>query len=123
MLLGLDGISKFLALLYIPPMRSLSSGYPFGGIGVFSDFFGISFSLNYVTNTGAAYGLFAGHSTLLFAIRTAIILGLIAYLFFSKQDTASKSFLWLVATGAVGNAIDYCLYGHVIDFFHFTFWG
>ena len=31
--------------------------------------------------------------------------------------------LWLIAVGAIGNALDYCLYGHVIDFIHFTFWG
>jgi signal peptidase II len=31
--------------------------------------------------------------------------------------------IWLVLTGALGNALDYCLYGHVIDFLHFTFWG
>jgi signal peptidase II len=26
-------------------------------------------------------------------------------------------------TGAIGNGIDYLAYGHVIDFFHFCFWG
>ncbi|MBU6446833.1 MAG: signal peptidase II, partial [Verrucomicrobia bacterium] len=31
--------------------------------------------------------------------------------------------IWLVVTGAIGNVLDYCLYGHVIDFIHFTFWG
>ena len=31
--------------------------------------------------------------------------------------------LGLIAVGALGNIVDYSLYGHVIDFFHFTFWG
>jgi len=112
-LLGLDVITKILAIHWIPP---LSFGwYPFGGIGLFSAA-GITFSLNYVTNTGAAWGFFIGHSGLLFGLRTAIILALV--LFVPKRFP-----IWLVVTGAVGNAIDYCLYGHVVDFLHFTFWG
>lgn len=112
-LLGLDIVTKLLALYYLP---HLSYGpYPFGGIGIFS-LGGITCSLNYVVNTGAAWGVFAGHSGLLFAIRTVIILVL---LFFVPKRIP----IWLVVTGAIGNAIDYCLYGHVIDFLHFTFWG
>jgi signal peptidase II len=113
LLLGLDIVTKVLAMHWIP---HLSYGpYPFGGIEVFS-LGGITFSLNYVVNTGAAWGLFAGYSGLLFGLRTAIIFALI---FFVPKRLP----IWLVVTGAVGNAIDYCLYGHVIDFFHFTFWG
>lgn len=113
LLLGLDIATKVLAMYWIP---HLSYGpYPFGGIAIFS-LGGITFSLNYVVNTGAAWGLFAGHSGLLFALRTAIILAL---LFFVPKRIP----IWLVVTGAIGNAIDYCLYGHVIDFLHFTFWG
>lgn len=112
-LLGLDIVTKVLAIYFIPSMEM--SGYPFGGIGLFS-IGGITFSLNYVVNTGAAWGMFAGHSGLLFALRSAIILGL---LFFVPKRFP----VWLILTGAIGNAIDYCLYGYVIDFFHFTFWG
>lgn len=112
-LLCLDICSKVLAIQYIPHLSG--GGYPFGGFGIFS-LGGITFSLNYIVNTGAAWGMFAGYSGLLFALRTVIILGL---LFFVKK----KMPVWLVLTGAIGNAIDYCLYGHVIDFFHFTFWG
>jgi signal peptidase II len=113
LLLGLDIVTKVLAMHWVPYLSYGS--YPFGGIGIFS-FGGITFSLNYVVNTGAAWGMFAGHSGLLFALRTAIILAL---LFFVPKRIP----IWLVVTGAVGNAIDYCLYGHVIDFLHFTFWG
>ncbi len=123
LLLGLDFSSKWLAISFIPPMRAFYLDYPFGGIPIFSHFFGITFSLNYVTNTGAAYGLFAAYPTWLFGIRIAIIAGLLAYLFFAKQGSVSRGFLSLVVTGAIGNAIDYCLYGHVVDFLHFTFWG
>lgn len=123
-LLGADITSKMIAIDWVPSMTPFDRSYPFGGIPIFANFFGISFSLNYVINTGAAWGLFAGHPGLLFALRTLIILGLASYLlFFQKGDGLPKFPTWLIVTGAVGNVIDYILYGHVIDFFHFTFWG
>ena len=123
-LLGLDIASKMAAIAFIPSMGPGNYAYPYGGIGLIPDFFGVTFSLNYIVNTGAAWGMFPGHSGLLFGLRTAIILGLVSYLlFFHKGSAAPKFPLWLIVTGAVGNAIDYALYGHVIDFFHFVFWG
>jgi len=120
-LLALDTLSKIGALAWIPPMGR--GGYPFGGIGIFSDFLGISFSLNFVVNTGAACGIFPGYPALLFWLRVAIIAALLAYLLFYARKTKGTFPLWLVVTGAIGNAIDYALYGHVIDFLHFNFWG
>jgi signal peptidase II len=91
--------------------------YPYGGIPLFD--WGVSCSLNREFNTGAAWGLFPGHPGLLFAVRFLIILFLVGYLVLRKE----KSFFpWLIIVGAVGNAIDYCVYGHVIDFIHVTFW-
>jgi signal peptidase II len=104
-------------------MDTSSRLYPFGGIPIFH-LFGISFSLNYIVNTGAAWGFFSGHPSILFAIRIAIISGFASYLlFFQKGEGLPKFPVWLILTGAIGNAIDYVLYGYVIDFFHFTFWG
>jgi signal peptidase II len=111
--LCLDFVSKIVAMYFIPPLGG--GAYPFGGIPVFA-FGGITCSLNYVVNTGAAWGLFTGHPGLLFLLRAGIIFGL---LFFVPKRIP----VWLVMVGAVGNVIDYCLYGHVIDFIHFTFWG
>jgi signal peptidase II len=121
-LLGLDLLAKWAAIEWIPPIRSSDRLFPFGGIGIF-DWLGVSFSLNYTTNTGAAWGLFPNYPGLLFSLRAAVIVGLVAYLLVSKGSKASKFPLWLVVTGAIGNVIDFCLYGHVIDFFHFVFWG
>src|SRR5438105_169646 len=107
----LDALSKTVALHAIPPI--LSNVYPFGGIPIFS-FSGITFSLNYVTNTGAAFGTLTNLAGLLFILRLAIIVWLFCFV--------KKTFpIWLIITGALGNMIDYCLYGHVIDFLHFTF--
>lgn len=112
-LLFLDVLTKILALEMIPSLKA--GPYPFGGFGIFS-IGKVSCSLNYVVNSGAAWGIFAGHAGLLFILRTLIILALV---FFVPKRLS----IWLVVTGAIGNVIDYCLYGHVIDFIHFNFWG
>lgn len=117
----LDVISKMAAIRWIEPLHWGS--FPFGGIPIFSDFFGISFSLNLIVNTGAAWGLFAGNPGLLFMIRVAIISGLGLYLYSTQKHLIKSASVWLIATGAIGNAIDYLVYGHVIDFFHFVLWG
>jgi signal peptidase II len=95
-------------------------GYPYGGIGIFSNFLGISFSLNYTINTGAAWGILAGYSDLLFLFRVAVIATLLIILW---RRPGIASALWLVVAGALGNALDFLLYGHVVDFLHFVFWG
>ncbi len=119
-LLVFDIFSKVAALHFIPP---LSWGeYPFGGIPIFH-FFGISFSLNLIFNTGAAWGLFSGNPGLLFAFRLVILSILGIYLYFYQRPFLKNGAIWLVATGALGNALDYLLYGRVVDFLHFTFWG
>ena len=115
-LLLLDIATKILAIRFIPAIEK--GGFPFGGIPIFSG--DITFSLNYIVNTGAAWGSFSGYPGVLFFLRLCIIAGLLVHLFRSEKPSFSLS---LIVTGAVGNAIDYYLYGHVIDFFHFTFWG
>lgn len=129
LLLGLDILSKLLAVKKIPLMIPRLFGYPYGGIGVFEGS-EITFSLNTVYNTGAAWGIFQGYSGLLFILRACIIVGLIGYLLSLHRGEPNKIRfslntipLWLVAIGAVGNSLDYIVYGHVVDFFHFCFWG
>lgn len=121
LLLALDILSKVAALRFIPHLQWGS--YPFGGIPIFSDFFGISFSLNTIFNTGAAWGVFNGYPGLLFFLRVAIIAGFGVYLYLYQRPSTKKISLWLIGAGAVGNAVDYLLYGHVVDFLHFVFWG
>ena len=117
-LFALDVVSKIVALEWIPKMQ-WGALYPFGGVPLFS-WGQITFSLNTAFNTGAAWGIFPGHSGFLFAVRVLVIIALIWYLFRKKERTLSY---WMIVVGAVGNAVDYCLYGGVIDFLHFTFWG
>jgi signal peptidase II len=112
-LLALDIVSKIVAIKYVPAITSAQ--YPFGGLPIFS-LAGVTFSLNYTVNTGAAWGLFSGYPGILFVFRTLIIASLA---FFAAKGRS----MWLIITGAIGNVVDYCCYGHVVDFFHFTFWG
>jgi signal peptidase II len=110
-----------LALHLIPPLYW--TGFPFGGIPIFENVFGISFSLNLVFNTGAAWGLFQGHPGLLFLLRLFIIGGFGTYFYLRQKIVFQTIAFGLIAVGAIGNSVDYLLHGCVVDFFHFVFWG
>lgn len=80
-------------------------------------------SLTYVTNTGAAFGLFPDHGTILMVIAVIVIFIIVVYYRRLPGDR------WLVQTslglqlgGAVGNLLDRLRYGHVIDFIDFKVW-
>lgn len=79
---------------------------------------GIDFFIQYVTNRGGAWGMLASWHTPLLIFRIVVILGLIGYLIYKRNV-----FIVLILAGAIGNVIDSFLYGHVIDMFHFVFWG
>jgi signal peptidase II len=116
-----DFLSKRWALEHVPPLSW--GGYPFGGIPIFSDLFGISFSLNTVVNTGAAWGLLEGYPGFLFLFRVSIVVGLALYFYFFRKPLLKLTSLWLIGVGALSNALDYLLYGHVIDFLHVVLFG
>jgi signal peptidase II len=80
---------------------------------------GVTLSFDRVVNTGIAWGFMSGHPGLLFILRGLIIVGLVGYILRKRSSWP----LYLILAGAIGNVIDYCLYGHVIDFIHFNFWG
>ncbi len=121
-LLLIDFASKYWTIQNIPTMSWLHPYFPYGGIGIFR-FGGIDFSLNYIQNTGAAWGLFSRYPQLLVAARVIIVAALFVYLLFYNHDKKKILPLFLIITGAVGNIISYLLYGFVIDMFHFNFWG
>jgi len=106
----------------VQKMSWLHPFYPYGGIGVFKDFLGISFSINLVENTGAAWGLFSKYPHVLFFIRVFIVIGLVVYLAIFNKDKRKDIPLILIITGAIGNILDIIFYKKVIDMFHFRFW-
>ncbi len=94
----------------------------FESINVWENFLGIEFNIQYVTNRGAAWGMFASFFKPLLIIRIFVILGLIIYLW-KEAPTLKKSLPFvLILAGAMGNVLDSFLYGHVIDMFHFIIW-
>lgn len=122
-ILTVDILSKSMIHLFLPRMSFNSIWYPYGGIGVFRNLFGIEFSINHAINKGAAWGIFAEFQEYLLAIRIVCILGLIVYLIFFNKNNAINLPCSMIVAGALGNVIDTFLYGHVIDMFHFVFWG
>lgn len=103
-------------------MAYSTSLYPYGGVSVFKNFFGIEFSLVHATNTGAAWSIFADHGSLLLYLRIVLIAGLI-YFYFKEKTSYLKFPIALIIAGAFGNILDIFFYGHVIDMFYFVFWG
>lgn len=118
-----DAISKYWVHLSLPMMNSNFSFYPYGGIPVFKDFFGVEFSLTHLTNRGAAWGALESYQDILVGVRVALILAMIVYVCRYCKSLHWQLPLTLVIAGALGNVFDYFFYGHVVDMFHFVLWG
>ena len=80
------------------------------------------FYLVHVGNTGAAWSLFTGKSTVL-AVLAAITLAAIAFWrrHLGLRQASVQICFGLLCGGIFGNLIDRILYGHVIDFLDFHF--
>lgn len=121
-ILKADEETKRYALEKLPKM--FSDRFPYGGVPVFKDFLGgIDFSLNYVQNTGAAWGIFSDYPHLLAYVRIGIVIALFFLIFRTSIRFIQKVALSFIVFGAIGNLIDHFRYGYVIDMFHFNFYG
>ncbi|MGZ3733142.1 MAG: signal peptidase II [Parachlamydiaceae bacterium] len=124
LILVLDAFSKHWVHVSLPVMSSHFPSYPYGGIPVFKDFLGIEFSLTHITNRGAAWGVLNGFQESLVGLRILLILAMLGYvLFYHRTLDQEKLPLTLIIAGAAGNVMDYFVYGHVVDMFHFVLWG
>jgi signal peptidase II len=122
-ILALDFVTKGMVNFYLQPIQHAPNFFPFGGISVFQNFFGIDFCIHHVTNRGAAWGIGSGMQDLLLIVRIAVVAGLIAYLRISPKAREYRFPLAMIVAGGLGNILDYFIYGHVIDMFHLFFWG
>lgn len=122
-LLLIDQLSKWWIAHTLPLMDQVAYIYPYGGIGVFKNLWGIEFSITHMTNTGAAWGVLGHYQFPLLILRIGLISGIIIYLFFLNRNPAWILPLSLILAGAIGNVLDYFIYGHVIDMLHFILWG
>jgi signal peptidase II len=74
-------------------------------------------SATLVFNRGAAFGLGAGLTPLLVALRAAVAVGaFFAARHFSGLGRIALVGIGLIGGGAFGNLLDYLLYGQVVDF-------
>lgn len=121
--LVLDAATKYYSYNFLSSMDWLHPVFPYGGVPVFENVLGISFSLNYVENRGGAFGMFAEGHEILLAVRGVIILCLAVYVVFINKEPLRRLPLVSILAGAIGNVIDCGIYGHVVDMFHFVFWG
>lgn len=107
----------------ILPFYDSCTGLACGEIEVFRNFLGIDFFIALTINPGAAWGIFADFQLILLAIRILVILGMLIYLFFINLNRSADLPLVLIISGALGNVVDFFLYGFVVDFLHFNLWG
>lgn len=113
LLVAVDQITKFFAVDRLKERVSVS---------IIEDFF----SLTYVENRGAAFGMLQGGKWIFLAITAVVLVFIIIY--YAKHKRTKEN-LWLrialtmVAAGAVGNAADRLIRGFVVDFFDFNIFG
>ena len=108
-LLLLDRLSKVWALLYLAAQGPVVLGKYFW--------------LNYVENTGAAFGMFQNGNGLL----VIVMLLIIGYVIYSWKDLCKYGLCaqWaavLILTGALGNLYDRLMLGFVVDFIDWRVW-
>lgn len=87
------------------------------------------FDLTFVTNTGAAFGMFAGEQNLwrqIFFVGmtlTALVVLCFAFRQYRQEGGTYVVGIALVAGGALGNLVDRLRFGHVVDFLDFSIKG
>lgn len=94
-------------------------------IAIIPDFF----SLTYIRNSGAAFGILAGSHAgfrlVFFALTSVLALVLLGTIYarLSPADWIGQVSVASIFGGAVGNLIDRIRAGEVIDFLDFSLWG
>lgn len=105
-LIGLDQISKFLAVKYLVNI---------GSIPIIKDIF----HLTYVENRGAAFGMFQNNQMIFVVVALAACIFGLYYLYKKQLNLLGKSAIILIIAGAIGNLIDRLRLGFVVDYFDF----
>ena len=107
-----DQLTKRLIVQVLEPGESLS---PIPGLGRI-------FQFTYITNTGAAFGLFPNWGNIFIIIALIVVIGIVYY-FPAVDNRLVQLSLGLQLGGAIGNLWDRIFNdGHVIDFVDIGFW-
>ena len=123
LILFMDQLSKWYVANHVSFIDSALYWYPYGGIPVFKDWHGIEFSINFMINKGAAWGAFGDYQLPLIFLRIFLIIGLCVYFLYFNTVRSWQIPLVFIIAGALGNVLDFFVYGYVIDMFHFVLWG
>ncbi|MFO8034302.1 MAG: signal peptidase II [Candidatus Bipolaricaulota bacterium] len=78
--------------------------------------------LTMVYNTGGAFGLLPGHTTMLLGLSATMVLAAGWALFSGKPWWAPRPGVALLWAGTAGNLIDRIRWGYVLDFVQVPYW-
>lgn len=110
---GLDQISKFLVLKHIP----------LEGTWDYLPWLARLFRITFITNTGAAFGMFPQMGAVLMAIAAVVIVAItFFYHLLPTENIWVRISLGLQLGGAMGNLLDRAIHGYVVDFIDVGFW-
>lgn len=113
LLIILDQIVKYMTVRLLEPL---------GSIKMIDGFF----SLTYVENTGAAFGMLEGGKWLLIAITVIVLVVAVWYyikIYRDKSKFLLKTAIVMIGSGGIGNLIDRIFRGYVVDMFDFIIFG
>jgi signal peptidase II len=109
----LDQLTKGIVVRALSPAESWS----------FSPFLARIVNITYVTNTGAAFGLFPDQGFLFIVI--AVVVAAVIIVYYRRLPEGQwmiRAALGLQLGGALGNLLDRLRYRHVVDFVDLNFW-
>ena len=82
------------------------------------------FSLFYVRNFGAGFSILIGQRLFLILVSLVALIGIIYYMFKGKNIKKYETILYPVLLGGIlGNLFDRIIFGYVIDYLSFNFFG
>ena len=81
------------------------------------------FSISYIQNNGAAWGIFSNKMAILIIISLIILIILYRYMYTFKMNKRNILAFGLLVGGIVGNLLDRIIFGYVKDFLEFNILG
>ncbi len=113
------GLSALIVIVdYILKILVINNLKPIGSIAVIPGLF----SLTYVENKGAAFGMLANARWVFIVFTIAVIIFLIGFMFIKKPVSKLLNVsLALIIGGGLGNLIDRIFYGYVVDYLSLSF--
>jgi len=86
------------------------------------DVIGNIFSLTYLQNKGAAWGIFSSNEWILKIFTPLLIIAVIIFVYKISKTRLEFIFGGLIVGGAISNFLDRIIRGYVVDFLDFKFW-